>query len=139
MGADFSVIDHTADVGITAYGRDLKELFTNAARGMFSLIIDPDVVEPAVRKSIEVSAPDHESLLVGWLNELLYLLDTDHLVFTMFEVVKLTGRDLRAKCYGEKLDLQKHRLKREVKAATYHNLAISKSENMYSARIIFDI
>ena len=80
MEKDFEVMDHTADVGIIAYGADMKEAFANAARGLFSLITELDDVEEAEFRDIEVSAPDQESLLVGWLNELIYLFDTENII-----------------------------------------------------------
>lgn len=139
MNAGFTIIDHTADIGIVAYGGDLKELYANAAKGMMSLIIDMCTVKLDICKNIETSASDSEALLVAWLNELLYVLDVEHVILKEFEIEKLMPVSLSAKCYGEKLDLKRHRLKREVKAATYHGLSIVKANDQYSARIIFDI
>src|SRR3972149_2811400 len=73
----FEIFDHPADVGITAYGRDLPELFANAARGMFHFIIDPSAVQERERRTRTVEADDLEGLLVACLNSLLVVLNGD--------------------------------------------------------------
>ncbi len=134
----FELIDHTADVGIIAYGKDLKEAFANAAYGMFSLIADLDVVSENISREIDVKSSDPEALLVDWLNELLYIFDVDHIIFKRFEITSLNRNRLKAKVYGEKIDTSRHQLKTAVKAATYHMLKI-KRENGVRVRFILDI
>ena len=75
MTKEFEILDHTADVGIIAYGADLKQAFANAAKGLFSLITELGDVEEALHRDIELTAADEESLLVDWLNELVYYFD----------------------------------------------------------------
>ncbi len=75
----FEVIDHTADIGIAAYGADLKEAFANAAYALFSLMIDLEGVGDASCYDVEVTAEDRAELLVAWLNELIYLLDVENI------------------------------------------------------------
>ena len=65
----FDIIDHTADVGIVAYGAELAEAFVNAAYAMFTLIADLEGVKQTVSREIEVEAEDQEGLLVRWLNK----------------------------------------------------------------------
>lgn len=136
--ARFEVIDHTADVGIIAYGSDLKEAFANSAYGMFSLIADLEGVEEGVCRDINVQAPDQEALLVVWLNELLYLFDVDHVIFGKFEISDLSQNRLQAKVYGERIDTSHHQLKTAVKAATYHLLKVEK-ENGFRVQVILDV
>lgn len=138
MGKDFEIVDHTADVGIIAYGADISQAFANAARALFSLITELDDVEEFLHRDIELTAPDEESLLVAWLNELIYLFDTENIVFKRFDVTKLNNRQLKARSYGEKVDSSKHRLKTGVKAATYHMLKVDK-DNGYRIQVLFDI
>ncbi|MHB8084218.1 MAG: archease [Dehalococcoidia bacterium] len=135
----FEIIDHTADIGIVAYGGDLNELLKNAAIGMLSLITDLRCVEKKLVKEIVLQEQDSVALLVGWLNSLLYELDAEHLIYKDFDLVIQNGDRVKATCYGEKLDIQKHVIRREIKAATYHNLEIKNQDNIYSATIIFDI
>ncbi|MBE9513996.1 MAG: archease, partial [Chloroflexi bacterium] len=100
----FEIIDHTADVGIVAYGTDVKELFRNAALGLFSLVTDTRQIEESLRRDLKIASTDHVGLLVEWLNELIYLLDTEHILFNRFVIEQLTNDHLEATCYGEKVD-----------------------------------
>ncbi len=138
MKKDFEIIDHTADVGVIAYGDNIGQAFGNAARALFSLITELDSVAEVVYRDIELSATDEESLLVEWLNELIYLFDTENIVFKRFDVTVLSNVRLRARSYGEKVDSLRHRLKTGVKAATYHMLKVEKG-NGCRVHVIFDI
>jgi len=138
MGKDFEILDHTADVGIIAYGTDIGQAFVNAARALFSLITDLDNVAEVLHRDVELTAPDQESLLVAWLNELIYLFDAEHLLFKRFDITKLNRTQLKARNYGEKVDKSKHQLRTGVKAATYHMLKVDKS-NGYQVQVLFDI
>jgi SHS2 domain-containing protein len=134
----FELFDHTADVGIVAHGSDLKEAYANAAYGMFSLIADLKEVHENIQRDIDVQSLDQESLVVAWLNELLYIFDVEHIIFSRFEIIELSQSQLRAKAYGEKIDTSRHQLRTEVKAATYHSLKLEK-ENGYKIQVILDI
>ena len=138
MEKDFEIVDHTADVGIIAYGADMNQAFANAARALFSLITELDDVAEVLYRDIELTAPDEESLLVEWLNELIYLFDVENIVFKRFEITKLNNTQLKARSYGEKVDKSRHKLKTGVKAATYHMLRIDK-DNGCKAQVLFDI
>jgi len=135
----FEIIDHTADIGIVAYGADIKQIFANAALGLFSLMANPDDFNEGIKRELELSAEDVEILLVEWLNELIYIFDVEHIFFKRFEIDKLTSNQIRAKCFGEKIKPGQHKLKREVKAATYHMLQINKEDGGYKVQVIFDI
>ncbi|HEY4712155.1 MAG TPA: archease [Dehalococcoidia bacterium] len=139
MKRAFEIIDHTADVGIIAYGTDIKELFSNAALALFSLITEPESVEEKLHLDLEVSSEGRDSLLVEWLNELIYLFDVKHILFNRFDIGSLTHNQLKATCYGEKFDPMKHKIKVGVKAATYHMLKLDKNGVGCKAQIIFDI
>ena len=138
MKKDFEILEHTADVGIIAYGVDLRQAFANAARGLFSLIAELDDVEEVTRQDIEVTASDEESLLVAWLNELVYRFDTEGIIFKRFDIIQLDNNHLKARAYGEKVDRSRHRLKTEVKAATYHMLKVEKKDG-FRVQVLFDI
>ncbi len=138
MEKEFEIIDHTADVGIIAYGADMNEAFANAAKALFSLITELDDVEEVVHRDIELTAPDQESLLVEWLNELIYLFDAENIIFKRFDITRLSQTQLKARSYGHKVDSSKHKLKTGVKAATYHMLKIEKN-NGSKVQVLFDI
>ena len=138
MDKDFEILNHTADVGIIAYGADMKQAFANAARGLFSLITELDDVDEVLHRDIELTAADEESLLVDWLNELIYRFDTERMVFKRFDITRLNSTRLKARVYGERVDKSKHRLKVGVKATTYHMLKIDKGDG-YRVQVLFDI
>ena len=138
MEKDFEILNHTADVGIKAYGADIKQAFANAARGLFSLITELDDIEEVLYRDIELTATDEESLLVEWLNELIYLFDTENIVFKRFSISELDDTQLKARSYGEQVDSSKHRLKTGVKAATYHMLKVERG-NGCQVQVLLDI
>jgi SHS2 domain-containing protein len=136
---DFEFIDHTADIGITAYGADMKQVFANAARGLFSIITNLDNVASTKKLDIQVTAPDREALLLQWLNELIYLFEVKETLFNRFDITTITDTEIKAIGYGEKINLTKHEFKTQVKAATYHMLKIEQNEDGYRAQVIFDV
>lgn len=138
MEKEFEIINHTADVGIKAYGADMKAAFANAARGLFSLITELDDIEEVIHRDVELTAPDQESLLVEWLNELIYLFDAENIIFKRFDINQLSQTQLKARSYGHKVDSSKHKLKMGVKAATYHMLKVEKN-NGSRVQVLFDI
>ena len=138
MRNGFEIIDHTADVAIAAYGADLKKAFANAALGMFSIITDLDIVNEKVIRDVEVTSEDMKDLLVSWLNELLFICEVDKILFKRFDISELNETRMLAKCYGEKINLKRHKFKAEIKAATYHMLEIEEG-NGVRVQVLFDI
>jgi SHS2 domain-containing protein len=135
---DFKTLEHTADTGIIAYGKDLNQAFANAARGLFSLITELEAIEEVLERDIGISATDQESLLVAWLNELIFIFDTENLLFKRFDITQLSQRHLVAKGYGERINQVRHKIKTGVKAATYHMLAVEQKDG-WRLQVLFDI
>jgi len=133
----FELIEHTADMGLKAYGKSLTEAFANAAYGMFSIIAGLDRVKEAEMRRVEVSADDAESLLFEWLNSLLYYFDVEGLIFKRFDIKEFGGKRLVADCFGEKYDPARHQVKLGVKSATYHMLEVDRATNQ--VQVIFDV
>ncbi|MHB8928752.1 MAG: archease [Bacillota bacterium] len=145
----YRFLDHTADVGLEASGETLEEAFGNAASGLFALIAEGPVA-PADEVRVEVAAGDLEELLVRWLNELLYLHNTERRLFSRFSLHIFSGErtapaslKLEARAFGEKADPGRHGRLREVKAATYHGLRLDRrgpgASGRYLIRVIFDV
>jgi SHS2 domain-containing protein len=139
MKEAFEILDHTADIGIIAYGADVRELFSNAALALFSLITELESIQEKLHFDLEVGSEDRDSLLVEWLNELIYFFDAKHILFNRFDIESLTHNALKATCYGEDFDPDKHKIKIGVKAATYHMLRLDMNNDGYKAQIILDI
>ena len=130
---------HTADIGIRVYGRDLKELFTNAAFAMFDTIADLEGLKSSVKQSFEIKAENQEELLVAWLDELLYNFYTKQLIFSEFNIKEISEKYLSAEVSGRPIGANRNRLKTELNAATYSDLKIKRSDDGYSVDIIFDV
>jgi SHS2 domain-containing protein len=130
----------TADVAFKAYGRNLNELFSNAALAMFEVITDTKQIKPKISKKIKISGNDLQSLMFNWLNELLVYVDGENLVFSKFSV-KVDDKKLKlnAECKGEKINSKKHEIETEIKAATYHKLEVKKEKGIWKTQVILDI
>ncbi|MEM7816357.1 MAG: archease [Candidatus Aenigmatarchaeota archaeon] len=143
LSKKFEVLDiTTADIAISAYGKELEELFKNAAIGMISLITDIENVEKKIKKEINMEAYDLESLMFNWLNELLFYFDAYFLIFSDFKInIEKSENEkiiLHAICHGDKISKRNYQIKEHIKAATYHELKIEKND-VWKANIIFDI
>lgn len=135
----YEVFEHTADVGLRVRAADLDTLFAEAARGLFSLIVENlDEVRPVRVVTYHVPGQDREYLLFDWLNEILFAFDTQHLLLSEFRV-KVTEAGLEAEARGETLDPVRHHLDHEVKAITYHGLKVERTADGWLAEVIVDI
>ena len=134
----FEFIDHTADAGIRVEAPTLEDLFETAALAFSELVTSVDSVDCKVERRFKLQEDDLEALLVSWLQELLYLLDTEDLVFSRFQV-RLHGLSLEAAAWGDVFDPNIHTVKTEIKGVTYHQLEGAKSDRGWQAQVIFDI
>lgn len=132
----YELVGHTADVMVRCRGKTMAECFENAAYALFDQMIDASAVEYKIEKTIFASGDDQEERLFNFLSEMLYIMQTENVVFSDF---KVTFENDKVKCVakGEKLDLDKHKPKTEVKAVTYHELSVSK--NTPCVTVIFDV
>ena len=135
----YQITEHTADVGVAAAGRDFADAIVSLAKGMFSIIVDPDLVQAHRTWTVEVTSADREALVVDWLNELLYRYEAEGLVPKDYRVsVDESGESLVADCTGELLNPQRHRPGTAVKAATYHGLALSHNDEWH-IHVVLDV
>lgn len=126
-------------MGIRAYGESREDLFANCARGMVSLILDPESVEPRDKVQIEAEAVELEALLVRWLSEILFLVEADGWAFGDFQVEEVTDGRVRGWGLGEPLDPEQHGVHGEIKAPTYHMLRVEEEDGAWTAQVIFDV
>jgi len=128
-------IEHTADLSIRVRGRDLAELFANAARGMFGLVADLEAVGQGVERQVQLEELDAETLLVSWLSELLWFNEESEAVFNRFEIASLSTTALQATAWGGPAPSQyKH-----IKAVTFHDLKIVATDDGYEVTVVFDV
>jgi SHS2 domain-containing protein len=139
---DYEYFDHTADIGLKAHGETLAQMFENAAKGMFSIMLEViSDAEPTRTANVDLEQEEEntEQMFVDWLNELLYILETKDIVPSEFRVIQLDGKRLQAEISGNPFNKEIHRYKTEIKSATYHMLEIGRENDKYFGMILFDI
>ncbi|MCX7857969.1 MAG: archease [Deltaproteobacteria bacterium] len=134
----FSIIDHEADICVEIRGESLEQLYSNAASALFSIMIEVEdtSAEECVKKKVEIKR--NGELLISFLNELLFLWETEGLVLYDLSV-ELTDDALKATLWGSKFNPEIHTVKKVIKAATYHNFEIKRDKKGYIARVVFDV
>ncbi len=131
-----------ADIAFDAFGKTIQELFEHCAEAMFTMMVNLKTVDATVKREIHLRADSLENVLYDFLSELVYLKDTELL---LFKTVKVTlGKDgkehtLSAALQGETIDRKKHELGNDVKAITKHMFSITKEKQGYKARVVVDI
>jgi SHS2 domain-containing protein len=138
----YEVFEHTADVGLRIRADSLESLLVDAARGLFSLlVVNPAAIQPVQEKTIHIGGAkpgQYDYLLFDWLNELLYLFETEGWLLCAYDLT-LTDGGLTAVCRGELARQAQHRLDHEVKAITYHGLTCVQGPDGWTAEVIVDI
>ncbi|HWP83861.1 MAG TPA: archease [Terriglobia bacterium] len=137
--ARFEILEHTADVGLRIYGQTLAELFANAGLGLMALALEPRDVPERERLPLAAAGSDAAELLVNWLSEILYHLDTEGWAFRRFVIRECSPTAIRAEGWGERCDPAARRRAVAVKAVTYHQLCVRETPGGYEATVYFDI
>ena len=132
-------LSHTADLAWRLWGQDLPELFENAGRALSATLTDRRYLRRRATRTVHLTASDRESLLVDWLNHLLYLFDIDGFLGRDFQVESLTSGGLKARVTGETFDPARHPSLTGVKAATFHQLSIVPVQDGWEATVVLDL
>ncbi len=146
MDGGYKLVDHTADVGLKAWGQDQKDLLEAAAAGMASQVCDPSEVQEQEVRTFVLEAETLEELLLQWLKEILYRMEHEGLVFRRFQIEKdnfsikndKTFR-IEASAHGEARNPTRHSICKEIKAITRHGLYVKKNGPWWEANILFDV
>jgi SHS2 domain-containing protein len=142
-GPSFEFVAHTADIAVRLTAPSVAGLFEAAAAAFTEAVTNRGTVRPADSREIRLDAPELDLLLVDWLNELLFLFETEGLLVARAEVdvvdVDEAAVSLRATVRGERRDASRHGVKVLVKGVTYHGLAIERAGEGYVATVILDI
>jgi SHS2 domain-containing protein len=125
----FEMLPHTSEAKFRAYGKTIEERFVNAGMAVMEIMFDTAKLEPKVRKQVVIKGRDQRTLLHNWLEELLFMLDTDLFVLVKVEKPKITQTNdmwtFQAIIFGQKADQATHRRGPEVKAITYDELEVT--------------
>ena len=134
----YEYFEATADIGLRAYGNDMNEGFENAGLAIFNIISDTSLIIPERKIEFEVASEDDVSLLYDFLEELLFYHETEFMLFSRFDVEIDDGFHLKAVIYGEEIDWDRHERKTEIKAITFHKMAVKKA-NRVEVQAIVDL
>jgi len=137
----YGFLDHTADLGIWVEGRELSELFANAALALSDLLVECPSEDPSRSscRCLTIEQPDIETLLVGWLRELLYIWSVEKRYAARILRIELSEYRLTAKIGLGYYDVNRCELLHDIKAVTYHQAEVNRTENGYRAQVIFDV
>lgn len=139
MAPGYRLLEHPADLGLEARGVSLPEAFEQAARGLTSVLVELEGVEAIQERALELTAPDTESLLVRFLSEILFLYDAKGFLTARVEIGEFADTRLMAVARGEAIRPEKHRVRTDVKAITYHQLSIKQVGDEWIAVVYLDI
>ena len=130
-----------ADIAFEAKNKDLNKLFEDCALATFDSMVDLKTVKPKTKKEIKLKADNVEELLFKFLEDLVFLKDSDYILFNKFKV-KINGNEkfeLKASLSGEKIYIKKHKLKVDVKAITMYMFKVEKIKNGWKAFVVLDV
>ncbi len=141
MSFRYQLLEHTADLKVAIYGKDLPELFVNAAQAIFDIMVDLNRVEEKTSEEVSLNSGSLEELFLDWLRELLFRFATRGLVCARVEMQSLDPErgGLTARLYGESYQMEKHGLKIEIKTPTYHQFSLVSGEAGFVATVVFDV
>lgn len=138
----FELLEHTADVGVKGYGKNKEEAFQETAKAMYSIIANLKKIQQKKKKKLKIEAENIEELLYKFLNELIFITNTENLLFSGFKVkIKEKNKKYILECIalGEKMNEKKHELYSDIKAATFTSLRVGKEKKKYFAQCILDV
>ena len=138
-GRGYETFEHTADIGIRAWGSQFSDVFEEAAKALFSVLVDLKTVSARQKLQIKLSGESGEELFLKWLKELLFIFDAKHLFLSEFKILNLNSGELLAEVAGEPVDPKKHILGKEVKAITRHQFKLIQDKARYLTEVILDI
>jgi len=135
----FELLEHQADIGFRARGATAEALFSGCAGALVAMIMDVDGIRPTKQISLAATGSDYESLMVNWLNEVLYWVDGRRMALGRFEVVRLDQTRIECIASGEPRDSRRHAAKRIVKAVTYHQLKVAATADGWVGEVFVDV
>ena len=139
MTKKYRMIDHTADFGIHVFGKDAADLFGNAALALFDLLTDIRAVKGKDQQKLIVTGSDWPDLMVNWLRELLYLWNGNGHLVKAVKIQTIRAFRINAILSYDGYDPDRHVIKNEIKAVTYHQIQVTRSPRDWQARILFDV
>jgi SHS2 domain-containing protein len=137
----YKYIDHTADLKVRAYGKTLEEAFANAAIGGFDFLTDTSKIKKKTEKKISIKSKRIEALLYDFIEQLLFLLDTEGFIISGFKDMKIKQAkdDFELKCTALGDNYKNYEVKGDIKAITYSEMKIEQEKSKVIIQLVFDI
>ncbi|MCC6740875.1 MAG: archease [Planctomycetia bacterium] len=135
----YTFFDHTGDIGVDLEAPTAQGLFSTAGLALFEAIADTGNVEPRVTRTVRAEGEDRADTLNRFLQELLVIFDEERLLLPHVAVHELDERTVVATAAGEKYDPDRHEGRTELKAVTWHQLAVTPGPPLWTARVVFDV
>lgn len=132
----FKFLEHSADIKFQSYGKSIEEAFSNAAYALKKSIYSK-MTKKRIEKQINVEAKDIEGLLYRFLEELIYLFDSEKFILSKIENIKINKNKLSAKVIGD--TAEKYKIEMQIKAVTYNEMLIKEEKNKFILQVVLDI
>lgn len=133
----FKFLEHTADVKFQAFGKSLEQAFSNAAMALKEVMAGKIKIKAKITKKIKIKGKDNESLLYNFLEEFLFLLDSQGFILSKIKKIEIKENKLTAEVLGDKASLYK--FNNDVKAVTYNQMYVKKDKNKYIVQVVLDV
>ena len=139
MSEKYQLINHTADFGIRVFGSDAKALFCNAAWALFDVLTETEALTGNDSCVITVSGDDWSDLMINWLREVLFMWNGREKLVKSVQILSLSEKKISAKIFFDAYIPDRHIIKTEIKAVTYHQVYVDSDPSGWEAGVIFDI
>jgi SHS2 domain-containing protein len=134
---NFKFLEHTADVKFQASGKNMGEAFKNSALALKKIISNDIKINSKITKEIKIKGKDKKELLYTFLEEFLFLLDTENFILSKITKLKIIGNELIAEVMGD--DSENYKFTNNVKAITYSDMFIKKQKDKYTCQVVVDV
>jgi SHS2 domain-containing protein len=135
----YELIDHTADFGIRVFGKSLESLYENAAYALFDLITDVRRLDRNNTLHLTIEGEDRADLMVNWLRELFYLWNGNEMLVSEASVHMVSETIFQAEISYDLYEKNRHEIRNEIKAVTYHKIGVKKEADGWTGEVIFDV
>ena len=139
MAPWFELLEHPSDIGVRAQGATREEALVAASQGVMSILADTANFRPIEERFFKASGADEATLIINWLNEILFFFDTEVMVFSDFSIDSWTADEITGHARGERLDVARHEFRTAVKAVTYHQFKSHQTRDGWEIRVFVDV
>jgi SHS2 domain-containing protein len=135
----YRLMTRQSELAVKVVGNSQADLFANSAFALFDVMTDLEKIEVKERLPLEVEGADRDDLMVNWMRELLYLYQGSGYLLKEFQIREVRDTFVKADVCGEKIDPDRHDMKKEVTAVAYHQSRMEKTGNQWTAQLIFEV